>query len=378
MLLVKPQFEAGRAEASRGKGVIRDPAVHRRTLGEVADALDAAGAAIMGAMPSPITGPAGNVEFLLRARTPERRRRADGDRRRTRRMLDAPSPRPTHRTERRRPMAPSPSSSIPTGPRPPRSPSVPPNGCEHAATGSVVGASPDGTVVRRRRRPGGEPGRRRHDAPRGRLRARRRRPGPRGQPRPARLPHRGGAGGLEDALERFLRDYGVEERMTLVGHRRPDPTARRCDAPHRRSTRPSVEKTVPGHTVRVAASIDGRPFVTYAADGLLVSTPTGSTAYNLSARGPVLRPGCGPSSSRRCRPTCCSTGPLVLDPTEWLAARGARPRPAVLVVDGIDRRRARTGDDGRLPGGAHPAQLVTFGARDFHAILRARFHLADR
>jgi hypothetical protein len=44
--------------------------VHRRTLGEVATALDAAGADIMGAMPSPITGHSGNVEFLLHARTP--------------------------------------------------------------------------------------------------------------------------------------------------------------------------------------------------------------------------------------------------------------------------------------------------------------------
>jgi 23S rRNA (cytidine1920-2'-O)/16S rRNA (cytidine1409-2'-O)-methyltransferase len=70
VILVKPQFEAGRVEASRGKGVIRDPAIHRRTLGEVADALDAAGAVIMGAMPSPITGSAGNVEFLLHACAP--------------------------------------------------------------------------------------------------------------------------------------------------------------------------------------------------------------------------------------------------------------------------------------------------------------------
>jgi len=69
VILVKPQFEAGRAEASRGRGVIRDPAVHRRTLGEVADALSAAGAAIMGVMPSPITGSAGNVEFLIHSRT---------------------------------------------------------------------------------------------------------------------------------------------------------------------------------------------------------------------------------------------------------------------------------------------------------------------
>ncbi len=69
LVLVKPQFEAGRVEASRGKGVIRDPAVHRRTLGEVAGALEVAGAAIMDAMPSPITGHAGNVEFFLCART---------------------------------------------------------------------------------------------------------------------------------------------------------------------------------------------------------------------------------------------------------------------------------------------------------------------
>jgi hypothetical protein len=66
-----PQFEAGRIEASRAKGVIRDPEIHRRTLGEVADALDAAGAVIMGAMPSPITGSAGNIEFLLHAHAPQ-------------------------------------------------------------------------------------------------------------------------------------------------------------------------------------------------------------------------------------------------------------------------------------------------------------------
>jgi 23S rRNA (cytidine1920-2'-O)/16S rRNA (cytidine1409-2'-O)-methyltransferase len=69
VLLVKPQFEAGRAEASRGRGVIRDPDVWRRVLGEVVDALHARGAAIMGAMVSPITGADGNVEFLVHART---------------------------------------------------------------------------------------------------------------------------------------------------------------------------------------------------------------------------------------------------------------------------------------------------------------------
>jgi 23S rRNA (cytidine1920-2'-O)/16S rRNA (cytidine1409-2'-O)-methyltransferase len=67
--LVKPQFEAGREEATRGKGVITDPVVWRRVLDEVTGALEALGAAIMGAMASPLTGADGNVEFLLHARS---------------------------------------------------------------------------------------------------------------------------------------------------------------------------------------------------------------------------------------------------------------------------------------------------------------------
>jgi 23S rRNA (cytidine1920-2'-O)/16S rRNA (cytidine1409-2'-O)-methyltransferase len=70
VLLVKPQFEAGRQEAARGKGVITDPVIWRRVLEEVAAALDDLGTAIMGAMASPLTGADGNVEFLLHARTP--------------------------------------------------------------------------------------------------------------------------------------------------------------------------------------------------------------------------------------------------------------------------------------------------------------------
>jgi 23S rRNA (cytidine1920-2'-O)/16S rRNA (cytidine1409-2'-O)-methyltransferase len=68
VLLVKPQFEAGRAEASRGKGVITDPDIWRRVLGEVCDALVTRGTAIMGAMASPLHGADGNVEFLVHAR----------------------------------------------------------------------------------------------------------------------------------------------------------------------------------------------------------------------------------------------------------------------------------------------------------------------
>ncbi len=68
VLLVKPQFEAGRAAVSRGKGVIRDAALWLGAVEGVASALHDAGTGIMGAMASPLTGSAGNVEFLLHAR----------------------------------------------------------------------------------------------------------------------------------------------------------------------------------------------------------------------------------------------------------------------------------------------------------------------
>jgi 23S rRNA (cytidine1920-2'-O)/16S rRNA (cytidine1409-2'-O)-methyltransferase len=70
VLLAKPQFEAGRAEVSRGRGVVRDPEVHDRVRADVDGALRARGAAIMGWMTSPLRGADGNVEFFVAARAP--------------------------------------------------------------------------------------------------------------------------------------------------------------------------------------------------------------------------------------------------------------------------------------------------------------------
>jgi len=62
--LIKPQFEAGRAEAAKGKGVIRDPEIHRRVLYDVLNYAKDQGYHIHDVIPSPIKGPKGNIEFL--------------------------------------------------------------------------------------------------------------------------------------------------------------------------------------------------------------------------------------------------------------------------------------------------------------------------
>ena len=65
VLLVKPQFEAGRAEVSKGRGVITDPAIHDRVKGEVHDSLVRAGTVVIAWTASPLFGADGNREFLV-------------------------------------------------------------------------------------------------------------------------------------------------------------------------------------------------------------------------------------------------------------------------------------------------------------------------
>ena len=62
--LIKPQFEVGRGEVGKG-GVVRDPVLHQRVCDEVAQWLSGSGWTVRGIVPSPITGPEGNVEFLI-------------------------------------------------------------------------------------------------------------------------------------------------------------------------------------------------------------------------------------------------------------------------------------------------------------------------
>jgi 23S rRNA (cytidine1920-2'-O)/16S rRNA (cytidine1409-2'-O)-methyltransferase len=69
VLLVKPQFEAGRTEVSRGRGIVTDPVTHQRVRSEIDRTLVGAGCCVDGWMESPVRGGFGNVEFLVHATT---------------------------------------------------------------------------------------------------------------------------------------------------------------------------------------------------------------------------------------------------------------------------------------------------------------------
>jgi 23S rRNA (cytidine1920-2'-O)/16S rRNA (cytidine1409-2'-O)-methyltransferase len=69
LALIKPQFEAGRTEVGKG-GVVRDPAIHARVCDEVSAWLTTQGWSVEGVSQSPITGPEGNVEFLIGSHRP--------------------------------------------------------------------------------------------------------------------------------------------------------------------------------------------------------------------------------------------------------------------------------------------------------------------
>ncbi len=139
-----------------------------------------------------------------------------------------------------------------------------------------------------------------------------------------------------------------------------------------------LERTAAGHTVRLAVALDGNFFTTYAADALIVATPTGSTAYSLSARGPIVAPDHRALLVTPVSPHMLFDRTLVLNPDEVVRLQVQGHRPATLSVDGQAVLDLDEGDAIECRASEHTARLVTFGTRDFHQILKAKFGLSDR
>ncbi len=181
---------------------------------------------------------------------------------------------------------------------------------------------------------------------------------------------------LSSALERFLAgpaagSWHLDERMmlrvTVAG-----------DGSWRALNEAVVEKHDSGHTVRLLARIAGEPFTSYAADGLIVATPTGSTAYSLSARGPVVSPKHRAMLLTPVSPHMLFDRTLVLEPSETVEIEVAGFRPAALAVDGQRVATLAEGDVVTCCPADETARFVRLSAHHFHQILKSKFGLADR
>jgi NAD+ kinase len=138
-----------------------------------------------------------------------------------------------------------------------------------------------------------------------------------------------------------------------------------------------VEKRLSG-TVQLLVRIDGEPFTTYAADGLIVATPTGSTAYSLSARGPIVSPKHRALLVTPVAPHMLFDRTLVLDPSEEVVIEVIGERAAAVVVDGRPVSELGAGALVRCTPSTATASFVRFGERPYHQVLKAKFGLKDR
>jgi NAD+ kinase len=132
-----------------------------------------------------------------------------------------------------------------------------------------------------------------------------------------------------------------------------------------------LEKTVPGHMVTLSTSVDGERFLEYKADGVLVATPTGSTAYNLSAGGPVLSPRLPAMVLTPVAPHLAIDRSLVLRADQAVTVQVLPGRPAVLVVDGREAGRVEPGTEVTCRVAPEPLRVVCPGDRGFARPLRA-------
>lgn len=183
---------------------------------------------------------------------------------------------------------------------------------------------------------------------------------------------------MTSALERFFAgDHEIDDRMMLSVTVRSgsSPLAEVC---FRALNEAVVEKTQSGHTVRMLVRIGGEVFTSYAADGLIVATPTGSTAYSLSARGPIVSPRHRALVLTPVSPHMLFDRALILDPSETLSLEVIGHRPATLSVDGTSVGELHGGDRIECATADRSARLVTFGRRNFHHILKVKFGLNDR
>ncbi|HVA07374.1 MAG TPA: NAD(+)/NADH kinase [Acidimicrobiales bacterium] len=182
---------------------------------------------------------------------------------------------------------------------------------------------------------------------------------------------------LREALVKVFEDKAVIENRCALDVAVGDRSGGDAPFTHLALNEVVLEKTIFGHTVRLATAIDGQHVLTYSADGLLIATATGSTAYNLSAGGPILAPALRAMVVTPVAPHFTLDRSLVLTDEQSVTVEIAPDRAAALVIDGQEIGRLQPGAVITCRVAHRPVRVVRHDPLGFGGMLRFRL-LADR
>ena len=125
-------------------------------------------------------------------------------------------------------------------------------------------------------------------------------------------------------------------------------------------------------------SIDGRPATSYEADGLIVATPTGSTAYSLSADGPIVLPTLDAILMTPICPHTLTQRPLVLPASSVVKVRLASPGEMFVTLDGARGRPFELGEEVWVSPAARRTPILRNPEVDHFTILRQKLSWGTR
>ena len=127
------------------------------------------------------------------------------------------------------------------------------------------------------------------------------------------------------------------------------------------------------------ALLDGSPITTYRADGLIISTPTGSTAYNLAAGGPILAPDVEAMIISPICPHTLTNRPVVVPASSRVRVRlGTNAENVVLTVDGQWGTTFAAGDTMEIHAANRPLLLYRAPDVEYFDVLRVKLHWGER
>ncbi|MGB3212591.1 MAG: NAD(+)/NADH kinase [Desulforhopalus sp.] len=138
-----------------------------------------------------------------------------------------------------------------------------------------------------------------------------------------------------------------------------------------------ITKNVLDQLLRLSTTADDEYITTYKADGLIFSSPTGSTAYNLSAGGPLVYPGLATITVTPICPFMLSSRPIILPADKRINTRfnaGNSTERAQVIIDGQVFWEMKDSDELEIETAEHFLQLIVSSTRDYFTILRNKLH----